>query len=75
MEFVKIADFKSRLQAETIGHALDKHDIAHMIKLDDAGGMLVQMIPGASLWVPEDRVEDAKQILAGVLPSTDDLDA
>lgn len=71
MDFIKIGSFNSRIEAETIGHALDQYDIPHMIKLDDAGGMLVQMLPGASLWVPEDQAEEARRLLACVLPPPD----
>ncbi len=71
MDFVKIGSFNTRMEAETIGHALDQYDIPHLVKLDDAGGMLVQMLPGASLWVPEDKASEARQLLACVLPSQD----
>ena len=72
MDFVRIGNFNSRMEAETIGHALDQYDIPHMVKLDDAGGMLVQMLPGASLWVPEDNVQEAKRLLSCVLPESND---
>ncbi len=72
MDFVRIGNFNSRMEAETIGHALDQYDIPYMVKLDDAGGMLVQMLPGASLWVPEDRVMEAKRLLSCVLPESND---
>ncbi len=72
MDFVRIGNFNSRMEAETIGHALDQYDIPYMVKLDDAGGMLVQMLPGASLWVPEDHVMEAKRLLSCVLPESND---
>ncbi len=71
MDFVKIGSFNTRMEAETIGHALDQYDIPHLVKLDDAGGMLVQMLPGASLWVPEDRADDARRLLSCVLPASE----
>ena len=74
MDFVKIGSFNTRIEAETIGHALDQYDIPHMVRLDDAGGMLVQMLPGASLWVPEDRADAARRLLSCVLPASEQPD-
>lgn len=72
MDFVKVASFNSRIEAETIGHALDQYEIPHQVKYDDAGGMLVQMLPGASLWVPEDRVAIVRHLLSCAVPGKPD---
>ncbi len=71
MDFVKIASFNSRIEAETIGHALDQYEIPHQVKFDDAGGMLVSMLPGASLWVPEDKAKLARRLLSCIGPGDD----
>lgn len=63
MDFVKVASYRSRLEAETIGHALDQYNIPHLVKNEDAGGMLVDLMPGASLWVPVDKVSIVAKLL------------
>ncbi len=74
MDFVKIASLNSRIEAETIGHALDQYDIPHQVKTDDAGGMLVPMLPGASIWVPSDKAQLAKKLLSCIEPGADAVD-
>lgn len=71
MDFVKIASLNSRIEAETIGHALDQYEIPHQVKTDDAGGMLVPMFPGASIWVPADKAQLAKKLLSCIEPGAD----
>lgn len=71
MDFVKIADFNNKLEAETVAHVLDGHDIPWLVKSDEGffgdGGISDQV----SLKVPADKVEQAKEVLEGV---TDELD-
>ena len=80
MEFVEIARFSSRLEAETIGHALDQYDIPFMVQSPDVGmfgpGMLGASPVGASLCVPSDRLEEVRELLNCVvaLPEKDPKD-
>lgn len=70
MDFVEVAHFRSRLEAETVGHALDPHGIPFIIKGEDLGiygGMPGPTLQGASLWVPEDRVKDVAALLSCVV--------
>ncbi len=67
MEFVEIAVFDSRLEAEAIGHALDPHGIPFLVQSHDVGmfgpGMVGSSPAGARLLVPENRVEEVRQLL------------
>ncbi len=67
MEFVEIARFNSRLEAETIGHALDQYDIPFLVQSPDVGifgpGMTGTSPQGARLCVPEDRVAEVEELL------------
>ena len=69
-EFVEIAVFPSRLEAEAIGHALDQYDIPFLVQSPDIGmfgpGMIGTSPAGARLCVPDDRVEEVKQLLSCV---------
>lgn len=70
MDFVAIARFSSRLEAETIGHALDQHGIPFIVKGEDIGmygGMSGPTVQGAALWVPEDRVKEVAGLLKCVV--------
>jgi hypothetical protein len=71
MAFHKIARFPSRLEAETVGHALDQYEIPFLVKSDDVGvfgpGMVGRSPTGATLWVPEEHVERVKQLLSCVV--------
>jgi hypothetical protein len=55
MGFREVARFASRLEAETVGHALDQHGIPFLVKSEDVGvfgpGMVGTSPTGASLWV------------------------
>ncbi len=66
-EFVEIARFDSRLEAETIGHALDQYDIPFFIQSHDIGmfgpGHMGRTPGGAGLCVPEDKAEEASALL------------
>ena len=72
MEFVEIARFSSRLEAETIGHALDQYDIPFVVQSADVGmfgpGMIGTSPAGAQLMVPEDRVDEVRELLNCVVP-------
>ena len=77
MKYVEIARFNSRLEAETIGHALDQYDIPFVVQSPDIGifgpGMTGSSPLGASLQVPEDRVEEVEELLNCVVrPAVDD---
>lgn len=67
MEYVDIAVFSSRLEAEAIGHALDQHDIPFLVQSHDVGmfgpGMMGYTPDGARLLVPEDRLEEVRELL------------
>ena len=70
MDFVKIANFNNKLEAETVAHALDPLGIPFVIKSDEGlfgeGGVSDQVF----LKVPEDKVALAKSALQGL---TDEL--
>jgi hypothetical protein len=67
MDFVEIARFGSRLEAETIGHALDQYDIPFLVQSPDIAifgpGMVSASPLGAQLLVPEDRVDEVRELL------------
>lgn len=67
MDYVEIARFNSRLEAEAIGHALDQYDIPFLIQSPDIGmfgpGFIGQSPGGAGLSVPADRAEEASELL------------
>ncbi len=71
MDYVEIATFASRLEAETIGHALDQHDIPFLVQSHDIGmfgpGMTGFTPSGASLQVPADRVDEVRELLTCVV--------
>ncbi len=66
-EFVEIARFDSRLEAETIGHALDQFDIPFFIQSHDIGmfgpGHMGRTPGGAGLCVPAEKAEEASELL------------
>ena len=67
MDYVEIARFPSRLEAETIGHALDQYDIPFLIQSHDIGmfgpGHMGSTPGGAGLQVPADYAEQARELL------------
>jgi len=77
MEFKEIARFASRLEAETIGHALDQYGIEFFVQSPDIGmfgpGHIGNTPGGAGLCVPEDRSEEAMKLLHCVVGSADEL--
>jgi len=67
MDFVEIARFSSRLEAETIGHALDQYGIPFVVQSADVGmfgpGMIGTSPAGAQLLVPQDRLDEVRELL------------
>ena len=67
MEFVEIARFNSRLEAESIGHALDQYEIPFLVQSADVGmfgpGMVGTSPAGARLLVPENKLEEVRELL------------
>lgn len=67
---VEIARFPSRLEAESIGHALDQYGIDFVVRSDDVGiygpGMMGWSPQGASLWVAADRADEVRELLSCV---------
>lgn len=67
MKLVEIAHFPSRLEAESIGHALDQYDIPFMVQSADVGmfgpGMIGTSPAGAQLLVPEQHLEQVRELL------------
>lgn len=72
MEFIEIARFSSRLEAETIGHALDQYEIPFLVQSADVGmfgpGMIGTSPAGAQLLVPSDRIDEVRELLNCVVP-------
>ena len=70
-ELVEIARFSSRLEAESIGHALDQYDIPFVVRSDDVGifgpGMTGWSPQGASLWVAAGQVDRVRELLSCVV--------
>jgi orotate phosphoribosyltransferase len=71
MDFVAIARFNSRLEAESVGHALDQYDIPFLVQSADVGmfgpGMIGTSPAGAQLMVPHDRVDEVRRLLTCVV--------
>ncbi|MDA8019134.1 MAG: DUF2007 domain-containing protein [Thermoanaerobaculia bacterium] len=72
MNFVEIARFASRLEAETIGHALDEHGIPFLVQAPDIGifgpGFSgANPAGGAALLVPDTAVETVRELLTCVV--------
>lgn len=70
-EFVEVARFPSRLEAETVGHALDDHGIPFLVQSADIGmfgpGMIGFSPDGAGLRVPKDRLEEVSKLISCVV--------
>ncbi len=68
MKFVELARFDSRLEAETIGHALDQHDIPFLVQSAAVGifglGMVGKSPVPASLCVPDNRLDEVRELLS-----------
>ena len=71
-KWAEIARFTSRLEAETVGHALDQYEIPFVVQSPDVGmfgpGMVGTSPVGASLMVPEDRLDDVRELLSCLAP-------
>ncbi len=71
MDYQEIAVFSSRLEAETVGHALDPFGIPFLVRSDDIGifgpGMTAMTPEGARLLVPADRLEEVRELLSCVV--------
>jgi len=78
-ELVEIARFSSRLEAESIGHALDQYEIPFVVRSDDVGifgpGMTGWSPQGASLWVAAGQVDEVRKLLSCVVAPLEDSDA
>ncbi len=72
MSYVEIARFDSRLEAEAVGHALDQYGIPFLVKSEAVGmfgpGMIGTSPVDAVLLVPEDRFEEARELISCVVP-------
>jgi len=77
-DLVEIARFPSRLEAESIGHALDQYDIPFVVRSDDVGiygpGMTGWSPQGASLWVAAGQLDEVRQLLSCVVAPLDDAE-
>ena len=75
MTYEEIAWFSSRLEAETIGHALDQYEIPFLVQSGDTGmfgpGMIGRSPVGASLLVPQQHAEEARELLNCVVRPLD----
>lgn len=74
--YVEVARFPSRLEAETVGHALDEHGIPFLVQCADIGmfgpGMTGFSPEGAGLQVPEDAVEEVSRLISCVVRPLDE---
>ncbi len=70
MKFVELAMFDSRLEAETIGHALDQYDIPFLVQSAGVGmfgmGMMGKSPVPVSLCVPDNRLDEVRELLTCV---------
>ena len=70
MRFVEVATFDSRLEAETIGHALDQYDIPFLVQSAGVGmfgmGMMGKSPVPVSLCVPDNRLDEVRELLTCV---------
>jgi hypothetical protein len=66
MDFIRIANFNNKLEAETVAHVLDAADLPFVIHSDEAlfgeGGIGEYVF----LSVPADRVDEARDLLSGL---------
>jgi len=76
LDLVEIAHFSSRLEAETIGHALDPYDIPFLVQSSDIGmfgpGHVGTTVVGASLMVSAERAEEVRDLLHCVVTPAKD---
>jgi hypothetical protein len=66
MDFIRIANFNNKLEAETVAHVLDSADLPFMIHSDEAifgeGGIGEYVF----LSVPAEREAEARDLLTGL---------
>ncbi len=75
MDYVEIARFDSRLEAETIGHALDQYGIPFQVH-SQVAAIFGPLPGGAGLHVPADRAGEAEELLhCAVQPHAEPGDA
>ena len=78
-EFVEIARFNTRLEAEAVGHALDQYEIPFLVRSDDIGifgpGHAFGTPQGAALLVPSDRKEEVADLLECVMRGAEETGA
>jgi len=71
MDFVRIADFNNKLEAETTAHVLDEAAIPFIIHSDESifgeGGVSQYVF----LSVPEDQEAKARELIGGLTDTTD----
>jgi len=69
MEYVTIATFNSRMEAETVAHALDPHGIPFLIQGHDIGmlGAAGAVPGGIRLMVPDYAAEQVEAMLECVI--------
>ncbi len=76
MKFSEVARFSSRAEAETVGHALDQFDIPFLVQSADTGmfgpGMVGWSPQGAALLVPDERLEEVRELLECVVRPLED---
>jgi predicted nucleic acid-binding Zn-ribbon protein len=68
--FVRLPDLPRRFHAEMVRGALEKKGIPCYVQADritGAYGLEGPVASGASLWVPEDRIEECLEIQHGML--------
>lgn len=69
--YVEVARFPSRMEAETVGHALDAHGIPFLVQSADIGifgpGMTGFSPEGAGLRVPENRLDEVRKLISCVV--------
>jgi hypothetical protein len=68
VRFVVAADFASRFDAEHAAHELAVAEIPYIIRSDDEAlfGHGMSSLHGATLLVPEDRLEEVYALLEGL---------
>jgi len=72
MSFKEVGNFASRLEAETIGHALEQHSIPFLVQSEDVGifgpGHSGRTPRGATLLVSEEDVERVHELMSCLSP-------
>ena len=79
VKYTEVARFSSRVEAETVGHALDPYDIPFLVQSADTGmfgpGMVGWSPGGAALLVPDEHLDRVRELLDCVVrPVAEDDD-